>query len=35
MRIAQQLNFDVTGFFHKFFDEDTVIAKTVSRFVAA
>ena len=35
MAIAQHLNFNVTGFFHKLLNEHAVVAKRVARFVAA
>ena len=35
MAVANQLDLDVTRFFNKLFDEDTVVAKAVTRFVTA
>ena len=35
MAVAQHLNFDVTGFFHKLFNENAVVAKRVACFIAA
>ena len=35
LRITDQLDFNVTGFFDELFNKDTVITKTVARFVAA
>ena len=33
--VAQQLDFNVTRFFDKFFNEHAVVAKTVARFITA
>ena len=35
LRVANQLDFDMAGFFDKLFNKHAVVTKAISRFVAA